>query len=593
MDVFLDGQKVKLKDADLLGEGGEARVFRHRDLAVKIFHAIDPKDATGLIVRAAKVEKLRRFPKVPETVLGPLQLALDARGDVLGFAMKALEDVEDAGRLSNRKFREQFADHTAVLELFRRLGETLGALHGAKVIVGDLNDGNVLVRPATREVFLIDADSMQFGGIPCAVGHERFLDPRLYGVDLSTAPRFDEGSDWYAFGVMLFSSLLFVHPFGGTHPKLATMLRRAEARHSVMKHDVLLPRAAASWKTLSDEALHWFSATFDGDQRLPPPSAVLEQRFSTCACGVVHSRTVCPSCHVLGPLATRPAVRVKGRCTAKVIFETKGRVLAAAMQGGVKYLFEEAGIVRREDGAVVLERPLLAQERVGLAGASTWLASARGGLERIVNGKTTERAQTGVRVSEPMFACSAAAAFRTEHEWLIEQGTGMRVGQILEGQTWLFTGERLGLGFYRAGGVTVAFLLRVGRAGLKQLPTVRFSGRLISAHAAFDATHAVLSVVTESNGRDVVQRWLLSENGEVLGSCVGGRPGHAALLGGRVLIGSDEGLVALKLDSGVLVEAACFSDTQPFVSAQDELLPQSDGSVVVVTSKELVQLSLS
>ena len=169
----------------------------------------------------------------------------------------------------------------------------------------------------------------------------------------------------------------------------------------------------------------------------------------------------------------------------------------------------------------------------------------------------------------------------------------MRVGQILEGQTWLFTGERLGLGFYRAGGVTVAFLLRVGRAGLKQLPSVRFSGRLISAQAAFDATHAVLSVVTESNGRDVVQRWLLSENGEVLGSCVGGRPGHAALLGGRVLIGSDEGLVALKLDSGVLVEAACFSDTQPFVSAQDELLPQSDGSVVVVTLKELVQLSLS
>jgi hypothetical protein len=38
---------------------------------------------------------------------------------------------------------------------------------------------------------------------------------------------------------------------------------------------------------------------------------------------------------------------------------------------------------------------------------------------------------------------------------------------------------------------------------------------------------------------------------------------------------------------------AVFSDTQPFVSAQDELLPQSDGSVVVVTSKELVQLSLS
>jgi hypothetical protein len=594
MDVFLGSTRVRLKDSDLLGEGGEARVFRVKDRAVKIFHPLDPNDAVARRVRAAKLEKLERFPTgLPPNVLGPLELALDGNGTLTGFSMQLVEGADDAGRLTQRRYRAQHVQNERVLELFCGLEKTVRALHARQVIVGDLNDGNVLVRPASREVFLIDADSMQFDGQACAVGHERFLDPRLYGVDLSAGPRFDEASDWYAFAVMLFSSLLYVHPYGGTHGKLTTLLRRAEARHPVMRDDVLLPRAAESWKTLADDALHWFSTIFEKGERTPPPEQVLEQRFSTCACGTVHARPVCPSCHAMGPLATKPAVRVKGRCTAKIVFETKGRLLAAAMQGGLKYLFEEGGAVMREDRSVVLSRPLLSQERVGLAGPSTWIVSARGSMERHLGGKLVERAQTGLRGSEPVFACSTTATFRTEHEWLIEQGSGARVGQLLEGQTWLFTGERLGLGFYRAGGLTVAFLLRVGSAGLKQLPSIRWAGRLIDATASFDARHALLSVTTELHGHDVVRRWLIAEDGAVIASCSNGRAGHAALLGGRVLLGSDEGLVALKADSGVLVEAACFTDTQPFLSAQDELLPMSDGSVVVVTSKELVHLSLS
>lgn len=589
MDVYVEGARVRLKDADLLGEGGEARVFRWKDRAVKVFHP-----AAAGRARLDKLEKLKAFPSgLPANVLGPLELAKDARGEVVGFVMRALEGGDDAGRLAQRRYREPRVPNESVMAMFRALHSTVAALHRQQVVVGDLNDGNVLVRPASSEVFLIDADSLQFGGFACAVAHERFLDPRLYGVDLSSAPRFDEGTDWYAFAVMLFASLLYVHPYGGTHPTLPTLLRRAEARHPVMKPDVTAPRVAASWKTLSDDALHWFTRTFEADAREAPPKAVLEQPWTRCACGEQHARAVCPTCRALGPLATTPLLRVKGRCTAKVVFATTGRLLAAAAQGGLTWLVEEGGAVRRENGALVLERPLLAQERVGLSGASTWVASARGQLTRHHHGALVERAQTGLRGAEPVFATSAAVTYRTENEWLLEQGSGARVGQILEGQTWVWTGERLGLGFYRAGGVTVGFLLRTGRAGLKQVPQVRLEGRLVGAHAAFDARHALLSVTTELAGRDVVTRWLLDEEGRVLGTCSGGREGHAALLGGRVVLGTDAGLVALRVDGGVLVEAAHFPDTQPFVSAQDELLPQSDGSLVVVTPQELVQLSLS
>ena len=53
MNVFLGGTRIRLKDADLLGEGGEARVYRFGDQAVKLFHAPSP----------LKAEKLARFPR--------------------------------------------------------------------------------------------------------------------------------------------------------------------------------------------------------------------------------------------------------------------------------------------------------------------------------------------------------------------------------------------------------------------------------------------------------------------------------------------------------------------------------------------------
>jgi hypothetical protein len=594
MDLFLSTGKVRLTDADLLGEGGEARVFRLKGRAVKVFHAVAKGDAVGRQVRATKLEKLARFPTgLPDVVLGPLELAKDARGDVAGFAMRRVDGADDASRLAQRQYRQGQVSNDRVTALFASLSQTLRALHDRGVVVGDLNDGNVLVTSTVDTPFLIDADSMQFAGLPCAVGHERFLDPRLYGVDLAAAPRFDAGTDWYAFAVMLFSSWLYVHPFGGTHAKFTTALRRAEARHSVLRDDVVLPRVAASWKTLSDEALHYFQAVFEKDERQGPPLPLLRARFTVCACGVEHARPACPVCHALGPLSTRPAVRVKGRCTAKVLRQTRGRLVASANQGGVRFAIEEDGVVRREDGTLVLDRPLRRSERVLLAGASTWVVDGQGAMTRFEHGRLVERAQTGVAPHGPIAAASTNATYRTEHAWLIDQVTGSRVGQVLEGQTWVWTGERLGLGCYRAGGVTVAFLLRAGRAGLKQVPSIGWSGRVISAHAAFDSSHALLTVTIESAGRDVVQRWLVSESGEVLAHHRDGRPGHAALLGGRVVVGSDEGLVSFSVSSGVLVEATCFTDTQPFVSSQDELLPQSDGSLVVVGARDVMQLSLS
>lgn len=590
MDLYLSGKKVRVSDADLLGEGGEARVFRHGTQALKVFHA--PTDALSRRLFDQKIQKLQHFPRpMPVGVRGPVDWVNDKAGKPLGYAMELVDGAFDAARLANRKWRLGVLSNRALVTAFQRLHALVGEVHAAGVVVGDFNDGNVLF--ARGEPALIDADSMQFGGFPCPVAHERFLDPKLYGVDLSTTPRFDAGTDWYAWAVLFFQSLLSVHPFGGTHAKFPTLLRRAEARHSVFQSDVTLPRTAVAPKVLPDDLLHWFHAVFEKDARQVFPAGLLQLSWTQCACGVEHARAVCPECRALGPLVTRQVLRSKGRCTARTAFETSGRVLAAAQQGGLRYLVEEGGVLRREDGAVVataLSGPFI---RVELAGRVTWLADSAGRVEKWDGDRLVERTQTATRAGWPVLAASTANAYRQDQAWLIEHQTGSRVGQVLEGQTWLWAGERLALGFYRAGGLTVPFVVRAGKAGLRQVEGVTWKGRVVEASAVFDARHALLTVVTDDGSRDVVQRWLIDEDAKVVARSSDGPRGHGAVLGGRVVLATDAGLVAMKVDQGHLIEAMQFPDTQPFVSAGDELLPNTDGSLFIVGARDITQLTLT
>jgi hypothetical protein len=596
--VHMHGSRLKLSDADLIGEGGEARVYRFGRLAVKLFHAPSK----------LKAQKLAAFPcGLPAEVVAPTAAVHDGTGAVVGYAMPAVLGHEELARLANRRWREGAVPNARVVELFERLRSVLERLHQVGVVVGDLNDGNVLfdaggeqgsprtgpLPPGRTRVKLIDCDSMQYAGLPCGVGHQRTLAPELYGVDLSAAPRFTAATDWYAWNVLLFSSLLYVHPYGGVHRRLGTLLRRAEARHSVLEPDVAWPRSAVHFRVLPDDALQHFNEVFKHGRRAAPQ---LELQWTRCSCGLEHARAACPDCQVRGPAAARQALLSNGRCTARTMFSTSGRVLEASMQGGLRYVYEEGGVVRREDGSMVLAEPAAPGVCFSISGASTWVADRCGQLTRVVGGRVVERASTGMRGTAPVMT----STYRVEQEWIIEQQSGARVGQILEGQTWLWSGERLGLALYRAGDATHVGLLRHGKAGLLPVrhvplgrgPVVSLSGRLAFATCVFDREHALLAATTEQGGRETHQLWLFNAAGQRL--ALGPAPGKGcALLDGRVVCATDQGLLSLRLADGVLVSGTLFTDSEPFVSASDELLSQSDGSLVVVSPKEILQLSLS
>ncbi len=532
--VFMGGKRLRLDDRDLLGVGGEGRVFRAGDRAIKVFFAMTD----------ARQKKLAAFPTtLPARVVGPLDLCTDQKGQLLGYAMRALDGAVDIHRLGQRKWRAANPELRSadVLGVFRELASTVAQIHASNVVVGDLNDGNVVLTPPTTaratassrqtpqrawQPWLIDADSMQFAGFPCIVAHERFLDPKLYGVDLDRTAALSRESDWYALAVLLFSSLLYVHPYGGAHPSYPTMLRRAEARHSVLRGDVKLPHAAQRPHVLGDDALAWLTSVFDGDVRTPLPSSILEARFEPCSCGVEHTRRACPACSV--SVAMPSPVRMIGRI----------RITRLS----------------REDGA------------------------------RFVGA-----------------ALAHDALVRLEGDWLVRASDSTRIGQVLENQTHVRCGASLGFAFYRAGLITMSFLFDTQRGVLRQLELPHIGGKLVDFSCTFDQGHVLFCTATEKAGRLTHSAHLVDASGAIVASESGPAGSSAILAGisgkclavGAILVPTDDGLVLLRADRTTrsFVPIRAFPETRDLVPPDADLLVGPGGSVYVVTHDEIVHLS--
>jgi hypothetical protein len=579
--VVIENERVTLEDGALLGQGGEGRVYRLGTRAVKIFHAT-PQE---------KADKLVAFPRaLPRGVVAPIHLARDPKsGAVVGYTMDLVVGAVDALRLASRKFRQGVLRNAEVSVFLRRLHTMVGELHARGVVVGDLNDGNVVL--TGTQPWMIDTDSMQFDRHPCTVAHERFLDPRLYGRDLSRTPAFDAGSDWYAFAVLAFASLLFVHPYGGTHPGYPTMLRRAEAAHSVLRADVTYPRAASPFSILPDAALDVFARTFDARERGVFPAAALLAPWTVCSCGAEHARARCPVCtaHVQVPAA--PAGGANG-VRATRLFACKGRILAAVFQGGLLHAHvDDAGVVRREDGTVV-PVPVTPTARFVIAGASTWVHDA-GVLTHVVRGEVKGRLDASA------FDAGLAGTFYAAGDWLLDAGSATRVGQVLGNTTWLRVGDRFGIGFYRAGRITVAFVISASR-GMRRIALPPIEGRLVEATATFDEGRALLGLATEKDGHRTHALTLLGEDGAILAAARGApesRPLLASIGGkcmakGAILSATDDGLLLARPDLAAesFAEVKTFAGARDFVADGVDVLAGPQGSVYLVHTDEIVQL---
>lgn len=630
MEAYCNGTKVRLGPA--VGKGGEADVYDiGSNRVLKLFKPPTHPDFRGftserraaeerLVIQQQKLPALqRKAHMLPPRVVRPETLATNAAGNtILGYAMARVFPSEVLLRYSEKPFRQRGVGVDVIRAVFRDLHATVAALHTAGFVIGDFNDLNVLVR--RDEAFLIDVDSFQFDRFLCTTFTDRFVDPLLIrektlqeksaGLgSLTLAKPFTPDSDWYAYAVMLLQCMLFVHPYDGIYrPSDAAkrLLHDARPLHriTIFHPDVRYPKPAIPYGVLPDTLLDYFHQTLVRDARGMFPLRLLEAlEWATCPrCGTEHARAVCPQCAAAAAGRVKEVTRVRGNVVATRIVQTRGVILAATIIGGKPaWLIHEGGAYRRENGTVVLSGPLGPDVHVRLMPNATLFWSSNQ-LLTVAAGGNVETQSIDCVGNLPIFDANAERRFWIDRGELRRDGEfgPESVGEILSQQTLFWVGPLFGVGFYRAGTLSVVFVFDVDRHGMNdsvKLPN--FRGQLVDATCVFTDSVAWLFASFEDVGKIINRCYRIRPDGSVDataeaesgdGSWLSHIRGGCAA-GNFLLVPTDDGLVRVEPDGQRLVVTQEFPDTEPFVDAGCQLLAGHDG-VYVVGSREIRRLQI-
>lgn len=549
--VWLDRERVDVDGAPVLGQGGEAVVYDlGGDRALKLFKdarhpdvAGDPAREAAATARLAELEaRLRDCPRpLPSSVIVPGQIARGGRGAsaaAVGYVMRRVTGTPlyQLGEPRVRKPGGRALDD--LVRALRELHASVTALHAAGVVLGDFNDGNVLIDGP--RCHLLDADSFQYGRWPCALYTERFVDPRLCArpapAPVPTRPH-DRDSDWYAFATMVFRTLLWVGPYGGVHAPADPARRVAPAARCLMgppvfDPEVTYPRAAIAFVALPDELAAYFTEVFARGRRGPFPAVLLERlRLTRCdTCAIDHGRARCPLCARAIPVP--PSVPL-GALAVRAL------LAPPAIQ---------AWPVGR--GAAAGAPP------VWLSGGSLW-----------------REGRLGSEV----------------------------IGQVVADQAVAWVGPRLGAGLWRAGGYAVGFTFAPDRGGLDdraRLPAIR--GHVLDRGCVLGDDRAWLWWREALAGKEHVTVALIG-GGKLLAHAtlpaadldwMAGL-GGACAAGPHLLVPTDGGVARIELVAGALVVGRRFVETAPLVTAVDDLTVVTDGLAVTKATRLMVQRSLT
>jgi len=610
MNVFVNGQRLHIAPHDAIGKGGEADIYAiGGNLALKLFKLPDHPDLSAFPnqqCEAAKrlalhQHKLPAFPPaLPDRVIVPIDLATDPHGrQILGYTMRRLQDAEPLMRYGEVSFRQQGISGATVTAIFQDLLTTVTQLHGMEVIIGDVNDLNILVQPP--HAFLIDADSFQFGPFPCQVYTERFIDPLLCEPDalrpLPVQP-YVKGSDWYAFTVMLFRSLLLVDPYGGVYKPTSPsqhLPHSARPLHRITVFDpaVRYPKPAYRYDILPDALLHHFYQVLCLDQRQPFPRPLLDNLcWITCPhCHLEHARLSCPACSGVATPVVRPAACGRDKVSAQQTVEVSGCLVAAtSVKGVLHYLVHAGDTFSRETPGQSFHGQLRPDLVFRLLPRQTLLGQGNQ-LLVIADDGVIQHLQVDTCEGRPVFDVNDTTYFWLQDGQLMRADMlgAERIGDVLSGQTRFWVGARLGVGFYRAGDVQVAFVFDPQHRGINdhvRLPAML--GQLVDVSCHLGSDRAWLIWCNKEGACMVYHAAVILASGEVMATSrapadtipwmVSAR--GALAVGQVLLVPTDEGMLRLEVERGQIVASKMFLATEPYIDAASRLLAGPNGVYV-------------
>ncbi|MGB2923901.1 MAG: hypothetical protein WBB82_01200 [Limnothrix sp.] len=611
MKVFINQKKVELSPQKIIGKGGEAEVYAINQKEVaKIFktpnHLDFSQDIEAQKSAAERIQehqqKLSQFPtNLPTNILAPKTLIRNSHGEILGYTMSYLQRAQPLYRYGDRRFREQNGiTQNQVTKLFIELHKTLTKLHQQSIVVGDFNDLNILVQ--NNIPYFIDTDSWQFNPFFCQLFTARFVDPLLCDQTLNypqLTTVYNADSDWYAFTVMLFRSLLYVEPYGGIYKdKNIPQAARPLHRITVFNEKVKYPKPALSYKILNDYLLDCFRSYFEKDQRGIFPLHLLNGlKWKNCSnCGEIHSHQNCPFCQIKTVLKPLPEFS-----NLHNIFSTKGSILATDITDHhCHYLYWENGEFKRETGEVVFRgdrSPFLNFWLNGdrtYVGQSQTVLSFRGGQVQ-----PEETLQGDMYRQQPCFQSNQSQRYWLSQGKLWCDGTLGRdyVGDVLAEQTQFWLGRSLGFGFYQLGSLLTGFIFSVQRHGINdQITLPKITGEILAANCEIGCD-IWLFLVVQKQSKIQHHLYVIDATGNLhlsqilepldLPSIEGHCPTETGLL-----VATDQGLEEWSIVNGQLQKRLHLSTTNSFTQA-NQTIKETSHSLYFVDAQHINQLRQS
>ncbi len=221
MTQFFDSRGQTVHTGRQLGTGGEGAVFEisgDSHYVAKIYHRpVEADKAEKLRLMASQAsDEMTKFAALPVATL-----STNRNGSVSGFVMPRVTGHSEIHTLyspAQRKLRFPDKDWGFLIHVAMNCAASFDALHRKSLVIGDVNQGNVLVS-SQGTVFLIDCDSFQLisGGrlYPCEVGVPHFTPPELQGQSFRRMRR-TSNHDLFGLAVLVFHLLCMGrHPYAG------------------------------------------------------------------------------------------------------------------------------------------------------------------------------------------------------------------------------------------------------------------------------------------------------------------------------------------------------------------------------------------
>ncbi|MDA0590548.1 MAG: hypothetical protein O3C17_21335 [Planctomycetota bacterium] len=274
--VTEQGRTLKL--GNLLGKGGEANVFDvegNRDIVAKIYHAAPSRE------KLEKISWMTRLatPELSKFAAWPLA-TIHQRSHVpaIGILMPRVENASEIHELygpAHRRTAFPSADWRFLIRAARNCAAAFATLHSKSVVIGDVNQGNLLV---TRDAIIkmIDCDSFQLSGngklFRCTVGVPHFQPPELQTARFDSVIR-TPNHDNFGLAVLLFH-LLFMgrHPFSVRPLDREDISIEAAIKHSrfpygrlAAQYRVAPPPHSLQLTNLNSQLASYFEAAFSSN----------------------------------------------------------------------------------------------------------------------------------------------------------------------------------------------------------------------------------------------------------------------------------------------------------------------------------------